>query len=68
MADAEQVKDAAEAYIYGYPLVYDLEAVALNVEGGGSLPLQAPYNHFAYARQLLGPETGLSRPTTTPCT
>jgi hypothetical protein len=24
MADAEQVKDAAEAYIYGYPLVYDL--------------------------------------------
>jgi hypothetical protein len=40
LADAEQVKDAAETYIYGYPLVYDLEAVALGVEGGGSLPLQ----------------------------
>jgi hypothetical protein len=28
MADAEQVTDAAEAYIYGYPLVYDLKEVA----------------------------------------
>ena len=35
MADAEQVELAAEAYIYGYPLVYDLKAVADNVEGGG---------------------------------
>ena len=37
LADAEQVKDAAEAYIYGYPLVYDLEEVAGFVAGGGSL-------------------------------
>jgi hypothetical protein len=62
VADAEQVKDAAETYIYGYPLVYDLEAVALGVEGGGSLPIQAPYNHFAYARRLLGPETKFVSP------
>ena len=62
MADAEQVKEAAEAYLYGYPLVYDLTEVAENVEGGGSLPLQAPYNSFAYARRLLGPETRFVSP------
>ncbi len=57
MADADQVKDAAEAYLYGYPLVYDLQEVAEFVEGGGSLPIQAPYNTFASARRLLGPES-----------
>jgi len=62
MADTEQVKDAAEAYIYGYPLVYDLQEVAEFVEGGGSLPIQAPYNTFAYARRLLGPETRFVSP------
>lgn len=62
MADAEQVELAAEAYIYGYPLVYDLEEVVNGVEGGGSLPIQAPYNRFAYARRLLGPETKFVSP------
>jgi hypothetical protein len=62
MADTEQVKDAAEVYIYGYPLVYDLQEVAEFVEGGGSLPIQAPYNTFAYARRLLGPETKFVSP------
>jgi hypothetical protein len=62
MADTEQVEDAAEAYIYGYPLVYDLQEVAEFVEGGGSLPIQAPYNTFAYARRLLGPETKFVSP------
>jgi hypothetical protein len=62
MADAEQVKDAAEAYLYGYPLVYDLQEVAKFVEGGGSLPIQAPYNRFASARRLLGPETRFASP------
>ena len=62
MADAEQVKDAAEVYIYGYPLVYDLKAVADNVEGSPSLPIHASYNSFAYARQLLGPETKFVSP------
>jgi hypothetical protein len=62
MADTEQVKHAAEAYIYGYPLVYDLQEVAEFVEGGGSLPIQAPYNTFAYARRLLGPETKFVSP------
>ena len=62
MADAEQVKDAAEVYVYGYPLVYNLQEVAGFVEGGGSLPFHAPYNTFAYARQLLGPETTFVSP------
>ena len=62
MADAEQVNDAAAVYVYGYPLVYNLKEVASFVEGGGSLPFQAPYNTFAYARQLLGPETRFVSP------
>jgi hypothetical protein len=62
LADAEQVQEAAEAYVYGYPLVYDLQEVADFVEGGGSLPVQAPYNTFAYARRLLGPETKFVSP------
>ena len=62
MADAEQVKDAAEVYVYGYPLVYDLKEVASFVEGGASLPMQAPYNSFASARRLLGPETRFVSP------
>jgi hypothetical protein len=52
MADAEQVKDAAEVYVYGYPLVYDLKEVASFVEGGGSLPMQAPYNRY-YVLQFI---------------
>jgi hypothetical protein len=62
MTDTEQVKDAAEVHIYGYPLVYDLQEVTEFVEGGGSLPIQAPYNSFAYARRLLGPETKFVSP------
>jgi hypothetical protein len=62
MADAEQVRDAAEVYVYGYPLVYDLKEVASFVEGGGSLPMQAPCNHFGSARRLLGPETRFVSP------
>jgi hypothetical protein len=62
MADAEQVKDAAAVYVCGDPLVYDLEEVASFVEGGGSLPFQAPYNHFGSARRLLGPETKFVSP------
>jgi hypothetical protein len=54
MADAEQVKHAAEAYVYGYPLVYDLKEVVSFVEGGGSLPMQAPYNSFALHCSRLG--------------
>ena len=33
MANAERVKDAAEAYRYGYLLVYDVNEVANRVAG-----------------------------------
>ena len=33
VANAERAKDAAEAYRYGYLLVYDLNEVANRVEG-----------------------------------
>ena len=62
MADSEQVKDAAEAYIYGYPLVYDLKAVADNVEGSPSLPIHAPYNQFRLRPAAARPETEFVSP------
>jgi hypothetical protein len=61
-SDPERVKLAAQAYIYGYPLVYNLREVTEFVAGGGSLPVQAPFNDFGYARELLGPETKFVSP------
>jgi hypothetical protein len=59
----EQVKEAAEVYIYGYPLVYDLQEVANFVSAEDkSLPIHAPYNAFAAARALIGPETKFVSP------
>ena len=62
VSDPERVQLAAKAYIYGYPLVYDLKEVAGFVTGGGALPIQAPFNTFGYARNLLGPETKFVSP------
>jgi hypothetical protein len=63
MADTEQVKEAAEVYIYGYPLVYDLQEVTSFVSAEDeSLPIHAPYNAFASARTLIGPETKFVSP------
>lgn len=46
---------AAEAYVYGYPLVFNLEQVQRYVsEGVGSNPA-APWNSFSHARRLAGP-------------
>jgi hypothetical protein len=59
--DPEQVQLAAQVYMYGYPLVYDLTEVENFVEGK-RLPFAAPYNHFGYARNLLGPETKFVSP------
>ena len=45
---------AADAYIYGFPLVVDLQAVG----GGARLGLlaPAPFNSFSHASKLAGPE------------
>ncbi|MBS1678815.1 MAG: DUF1254 domain-containing protein [Actinobacteria bacterium] len=46
---------AAEAFIYGFPLVFNLEQVDRSVrEGIGALPA-APMNQFSHATQLAGP-------------
>jgi hypothetical protein len=58
----ELSKAAAEAFIYGYPLVYSLGEIAGFAEGHSSLPVSAPWNEFGYARELLGPETTFVSP------
>jgi hypothetical protein len=60
--DHDMIKIATEAYVYGYPLVYDLTEVASFVTGSGGLPISGPYNEFEYARSLLGPETKFVSP------
>ena len=45
---------AAEAYIYGFPLLFDLQAVSGNVDMG--LIARAPFNSFSHASKLAGPE------------
>jgi hypothetical protein len=52
----ERIQAAAQAYIYGYPLVYGLNEMAAFVAGGGRFPMQAPLNEFGHARQLAGPQ------------
>jgi hypothetical protein len=50
------VELAGQAYVYGFPLVFDLEQVQRFSEHGmGSVP-PAPFNTFAHATQLAGPQ------------
>lgn len=54
MTDPELTALAAEAYIYGFPLVFDLEEVGRFTERGlGSLPAAA-FNTFSHADDLAG--------------
>jgi hypothetical protein len=56
LALPEQVKEATIAYLYGYPLVYNLREIA-NFQSGPNLlgPDLLPYNTFGHARRLLDP-------------
>lgn len=59
----EQVKLAAEAFLYGYPLVYNLSEIAKFPAGPNLAGPQAlSYNTFGYARTLLGPEAHFVTP------
>jgi len=58
----ERVQLAAQVYIYGYPLVYNLHEIDGFAKNIASLPFSAPYNQFGYARELLGPETEFVSP------
>lgn len=56
MADDDATKLAVEAYLYGFPLVFNLEQVQRYVTSGvGSNP-PAPFNQFSHARKLAGPQ------------
>ena len=47
---------AADAYVYGFPLVFDLQEVgSFAREGMGSLD-PAPFNSFSHASKLAGPD------------
>ncbi len=58
----ERVQLAAQVYIYGYPLVYNLHEIDGFANNIASIPFSAPYNQFGYARALLGPETEFVSP------
>lgn len=45
---------AAEAYIYGFPLILDLQAAGGHVDMGLITP--APFNSFSHASGLAGPD------------
>ena len=48
---------AAEAFIYGFPLVFDLQEVnRFSRDGIGAVPA-TPHNQFGHASTLAGPET-----------
>ena len=56
MTDADLARLAAEAYVYGFPLVFNLDQVKRFVTSGlGSNP-PAPFNEFSHSRKLAGPE------------
>ena len=56
MADDTVTTLASQAYLYGFPLVFNLEQVRRFVATGvGSNPA-APFNQFSHARTLAGPQ------------
>ena len=60
---AERIKLAAEAFLYGYPLVYNLREIAKFPAGPNlAQPEPLPYNTFGYARKLLDPKAHFVSP------
>jgi hypothetical protein len=56
MADDELTTLAAQAYLYGFPLVFDLDQVSRFVSSGVGPVGASPYNTLSHARDLAGPE------------
>jgi hypothetical protein len=58
-----EVAEAADLYVYGYPLVYCTDEI-LNMPKGRNMliPTEVPFNSFGAARQLLGPEAKFVSP------
>ena len=55
MTDEQLREQAAEAFIYGFPLVFDLEQVDRLVTVGLGATPATPFNQFGHARALAGP-------------
>jgi hypothetical protein len=55
MASADRSAVAAQAWIYGFPLVFNLEQVLRYVTEGVGIQPQAPFNAFSHAPRLSGP-------------
>jgi hypothetical protein len=57
MADDELVQAATRAYLYGYPLLYNLDEIDKLPSGRGTLAggKAVEWNSFWFARSLLGP-------------
>lgn len=64
MADEAMVQAAARAYVYGYPLLYNLEEIGKLPAGRGALAAgkAVPWNSFWFARELLGPSAKFVSP------
>ncbi len=52
---------AAEAYLYGYPLVYNIQEM-IKTASKPEIAWSAPVNTFGHARDLLDPETEFVSP------
>ena len=60
--DPDRVQQAAQAYLYGYPLVYCLDEIAKIPAGPPLLDGPAPFNSFGAARHLLDPDAEFVTP------
>jgi hypothetical protein len=59
----DEVKAATWTYVYGYPLVYNMEEIAKFPAGTTQLvDGKTPYNQFGFARNLMTPETKFVSP------
>src|ERR1700749_2578901 len=47
---------AAEAFLYGFPLVFDLEQAERFTQQGMGIVAAAPFNSFSHADRLAGPD------------
>ena len=54
VVDAGLVKLAADAYVYGFPIVFDLDQVRRFVTTGVGANDAAPFNSFSHGRTLAG--------------
>lgn len=62
MPDTDLAQAALQAYIYGYPMLYNLAETAKVLDGTNTLIQDSGPNRFGPARRLLGPEAEFVTP------